>query len=73
MVGPMGRNVDDLTYITRATLEGAQRPRKEFHFKGEQLLPIPWREVQLPVRLKIGYMTESGAVKVTISIVPHSS
>jgi len=33
---------------------------------GEKIMPIPWRDIQLPAKLKIGYFTEMGGVKVSI-------
>jgi hypothetical protein len=41
----------------------AARPG-ETSFGGEQMLPIPWREAKPPKRLRIGWYTEDGAIKV---------
>lgn len=58
----MGRTVADLTFASKtmvdlATASGADRGR-------ERIMPILWREVELPRRLRVGYFVECGGVKV---------
>ncbi|ORX37379.1 putative Acetamidase [Kockovaella imperatae] len=53
--GPMARTVDDLIFASRTVL--SLIPKMEGSFKGESLIPLPWRETEQPKRLKIGYFT----------------
>lgn len=61
-VGPMARSVDDLIFASRTMLTLAQRSLVSLN--GEQLLPIQWREVELPKKLRVGYFTDDHAIKV---------
>ncbi|WVQ83646.1 hypothetical protein IAT38_005788 [Cryptococcus sp. DSM 104549] len=61
MVGPMARSVDDLIFASRTMIRLAQESTSGF--KGEQLLPIPWREELLPKKLRVGYWTNDQCVK----------
>ncbi|KAF8733457.1 hypothetical protein AX14_003820 [Amanita brunnescens Koide BX004] len=53
--GPMGRSVDDLELICRTA----------FGVRGNDynVMPIPFREVELPKKLRVGYFTSDGFVK----------
>ncbi|KAK8866117.1 hypothetical protein IAR55_001268 [Kwoniella newhampshirensis] len=59
MVGPMARNVDDLIFGTRNMIKLALTTS----FMGEQLLPLPWQDVELPKKLRIGYYTNDNCIK----------
>ncbi|ODN90188.1 amidase [Cryptococcus wingfieldii CBS 7118] len=61
VVGPMGRTVDDLIFSTRSVFNTIHEPSTEL--PGEQLLPIAWREVELPKKLKVGYWVDDHAIK----------
>ena len=58
----MARNVDDLEWSSRSmtglVMEHSDRG-------GEPLLPIPWRNVELPAKLSVGWFTEFGGVRVS--------
>lgn len=62
VVGPMARSVDDLIFASRIMLSLAQQ--SSVSLNGEQLLPIPWREVEVPKKLRVGYFTDDHAIKV---------
>jgi Asp-tRNA(Asn)/Glu-tRNA(Gln) amidotransferase A subunit family amidase len=55
--GPMGRGVDDLEAAARAVI--GRRGSGKFYFPA----PIPYRDVQLPKKLKFGYYLMDGLVK----------
>ncbi|WVQ77023.1 hypothetical protein IAR50_006702 [Cryptococcus sp. DSM 104548] len=61
VVGPMARTVDDLIFSTRSVLNTIHEPSTDL--PGEQLMPIPWREVDLPKKLKVGYWVDDHAIK----------
>ena len=57
--GPMARTLHDVEMYSRIVVDSqpwAQDPR---------CLPIPWREIALPAKLKIGVMWDDGVVKTT--------
>jgi Asp-tRNA(Asn)/Glu-tRNA(Gln) amidotransferase A subunit family amidase len=60
----MARNVSDLTFAARGMYSIAQEKRDEGYMMRQRVLPIPWREVELPRKMKIGYFIEEGSVKV---------
>ena len=55
--GPMGRGVEDLEIAARAVI--GRRGSDKFYFP----VPIPYRDVQLPKKLKFGYYLMDGLVK----------
>jgi Asp-tRNA(Asn)/Glu-tRNA(Gln) amidotransferase A subunit family amidase len=55
--GPMGRGVDDLEAAARAVI--GKRGSHTFYFPA----PVPYRDVQLPKKLKFGYYLMDGLVK----------
>ena len=55
--GPMGRGVEDLEVAARAIV--GRRGSDKFYFPA----PIPYRDVQLPKKLKFGYYLMDGLVK----------
>ena len=55
--GPMGRGVEDLEIAARAII--GKRGNGKFYFPA----PIPYRDVQLPKKLKFGYYLMDGLVK----------
>ena len=57
--GPMGRAVEDLEAAARAII--GRRGGDKFYFP----VPMPYRDVQLPKRLKFGYYLMDGLVKVS--------
>lgn len=59
----MARSVNDLAFQAKTMITMALEDECQ-SFKGEQLLPIPWQELSLPKKLKIGYYTDDGVVKV---------
>ncbi|WWD17676.1 hypothetical protein CI109_102117 [Kwoniella shandongensis] len=61
IVGPMGRNVDDLAFGARNMLTLAQESTARIN--GEQLIHMPWKEVELPKKLRVGYFTEDNCIK----------
>ena len=64
MAGPMARNISDLTFAAKGMYSVAQEKRDEGYMMRQRVLPIPWREVELPEKMKIGYFIEEGSVKV---------
>jgi hypothetical protein len=69
MVGPMARSSTDLAFAARATIGATvyAYERGAYKFRGEQIVPIPWRHEVLRSerKLRIGYYVEDGAVKVS--------
>lgn len=69
MVGPMARSSADLAFAACVTIGATvdAYERGAYKFRGEQIVPIPWREevLQSRRRLRIGYYVEDGAVKVS--------
>ncbi|ORY29336.1 amidase signature domain-containing protein [Naematelia encephala] len=61
MVGPMTRSVTDLTFASKTMIGLAQKP--DYLPRGEVLLPIPWREPEIPKKLRIGWWVEDDIVK----------
>ena len=61
MSGPLAKTVADLTFASRnmVNLTLAAPP-----LGGEVLMPVPWREPNLPQKLKIGWWVEEAAFKV---------
>jgi len=55
--GPIGRGVEDLEAAARAII--GRRGSDKFYFP----VPIPYRDVQLPKKLKFGYYLMDGLVK----------
>jgi Asp-tRNA(Asn)/Glu-tRNA(Gln) amidotransferase A subunit family amidase len=64
MAGPMARNVSDLTFAAEGMYSIARQKRDEGYMMRQRVLPIPWRKVELPRKMKIGYFIEEGSVKV---------
>lgn len=58
----MARSVDDLIFASKIITELTHA--RDRGIDGETLLPIPWREIKLPSRLRVGYFIETGGVKV---------
>nr|XP_018999641.1 amidase [Kwoniella mangroviensis CBS 8507]OCF63102.1 amidase [Kwoniella mangroviensis CBS 8507] len=63
MVGPMGRTVDDLIFASRSILDLTHSQVADLCFRGEMLIPLPWKEVDLPRQLKVGYWTQDHLIK----------
>ncbi|WVW82528.1 hypothetical protein I302_104539 [Kwoniella bestiolae CBS 10118] len=63
MVGPMGRTVDDLIFASRSILNLVHSDVADLGFMGEMLIPLPWKEVELPRKLKVGYWTQDHLIK----------
>ncbi|KAJ2923905.1 hypothetical protein H1R20_g13191, partial [Candolleomyces eurysporus] len=53
--GPMGRSMDDITMLAKVLFgkQGAQR----------DVAPAPFREIEIPKKLKFGYYTSDGFIK----------
>jgi hypothetical protein len=66
MAGPMARNVTDLKFAAKGMYSIAQEKRDEGYMMRQRVLPIPWREIELPRKMKIGYFIEEGSVKVCL-------
>jgi len=64
MAGPMARNISDLTFAAKGMYSVAQEKRDEGYMMRQRVLPIPWREIEIPKKMKIGYFIEEGSVKV---------
>lgn len=64
MLGPMARNVSDLTFISKGIYELAQAERETGNMLRQRVMPVPWRDVELPKKLKVGYWIDDGAFKV---------
>lgn len=60
----MARNVSDLKFAARGMYSIAQQMRDEGYMMRQRIIPVPWHEVELPKKLKIGYFIEEGCVKV---------
>lgn len=52
-LGPMGRSVDDLELGLKVVIEAECKKAKV-----EGSVPLPWREVELPKKLKFGYFVD---------------
>lgn len=52
----MARSAEDLKLITKAVYDGALR--RNLHATELGLIPLPYREVDLPKKLKFGYYEE---------------
>jgi len=61
--GPMARNVADLTFEAKVLHTTCYDMRDTGTMMRERILPIPWREVKLPEKLKIGYFIEADVFK----------
>jgi len=59
----MARNVDELTFAARVALQTTMKALEEKRLQGDNVVPLPWREANLPKVLKIGYWTDDGFVK----------
>ncbi|KAM0752009.1 amidase signature enzyme [Meredithblackwellia eburnea MCA 4105] len=53
--GPMARSIDDLEAALRVLINGSAALARKF-----PVLPVPYREVKLPKKLKIGYYLSDG-------------
>jgi Asp-tRNA(Asn)/Glu-tRNA(Gln) amidotransferase A subunit family amidase len=56
--GPMARNFDDLQLAFQVVAEAT------CDFRGEQVLRLPWRDANVPQRLKVGWYVEDECIKV---------
>ncbi|OCF37665.1 amidase [Kwoniella heveanensis BCC8398] len=61
VVGPMGRTVADLTFASKAMLNLVHTT--DVGLRGEMLSPLPWQEVEIPRKLKVGYWTQDHLIK----------
>ncbi|BGP15819.1 hypothetical protein JCM10213_005697 [Rhodosporidiobolus nylandii] len=55
-MGGMGRCVEDVELVHKVLIDAAPRLVED----GEALVPTPWREVQLPKKLRFGYFLNDG-------------
>lgn len=60
----MARTVADLTFQTQTMLDLAARTPDAFD--GEQIMTQPWKAVDLPKKMRIGWYTEGAGVKVDL-------
>ena len=60
----MARTVADLAFAARGMYSIAQKQRDEGYMMRQRVLPIPWKEVELPKKMKIGCFIEEGSVRV---------
>ncbi|BEI88930.1 uncharacterized protein CcaverHIS019_0202920 [Cutaneotrichosporon cavernicola] len=64
VVGPMARNVDDLTFASKAMIDAVMENIENHDYvQVENVVPLPWREAMLPKRMRIGYWLEDGVVR----------
>lgn len=61
----MALTVDELTFASRVAIQSTVALMEEKRFAMDNVVPLPWREANLPNKLKIGYWTDDGFVKVT--------
>ena len=57
--GPLARTLDDVVLYSKSIIDA------EPWFKDPKLYPIPWREVELPQKLKFAVIWDDGFVRVT--------
>eukprot|EP01117_Protostelium_nocturnum_P011702 TRINITY_DN4258_c0_g1_i1.p1 TRINITY_DN4258_c0_g1~~TRINITY_DN4258_c0_g1_i1.p1 ORF type:complete len:371 (-),score=119.00 TRINITY_DN4258_c0_g1_i1:53-1165(-) len=57
VTGPMARSVKDLQFVSKLILE------KDLTVYDPESLPIKWREVELPKKLRFGYYVDDRVVK----------
>ncbi|KAH8681846.1 amidase [Xylariales sp. PMI_506] len=57
--GPLARTLEDITLYSKSVIDG------EPWLRDSKCLPIPWREPQLPARLRIAVMWDDGMVRPT--------
>ncbi|WRT64349.1 uncharacterized protein IL334_001281 [Kwoniella shivajii] len=62
MVGPMARTVDDLIFASK-TMINMTHSVADLGFNGEIFIPLPWKEVELPKKLRVGYWTQDHLIK----------
>lgn len=63
MSGPLARTVADLTFQSKVVIDCVAEA--QYNLGGEYLLPIPWRPVELPKKLKFGYYVDDGCIPVS--------
>lgn len=54
-MGPMGRSIDDIELATRVQCDASVGLART-----EGLIPLPYRDVELPKKLKFGYYLTDG-------------
>lgn len=59
----MARTVDDLIFQSKTMISMATE-QDGTTFGGEQIIHLRWNEYAVPKKLKIGWYTEDGAIKV---------
>ncbi|KFY15664.1 hypothetical protein V492_01861 [Pseudogymnoascus sp. VKM F-4246] len=57
--GPLARTLDDVILYSKSIIDA------EPWFKDPKLYPIPWRQIQLPQKLKFAVIWDDGFVRVT--------
>jgi Asp-tRNA(Asn)/Glu-tRNA(Gln) amidotransferase A subunit family amidase len=64
VVGPMARNVDDLTFASKSMIDAlVENIANHDYVQVENVVPLPWREPNLPKRMRIGYWLDDGVVR----------
>lgn len=63
----MALTVDELTFASRVAIQSTVAALADKRFAGDNVVPLPWREANLSKKLKIGYWTDDGFVKVSIT------
>ncbi|KAI9014268.1 amidase signature domain-containing protein [Hyaloraphidium curvatum] len=56
--GPFGRSVEDVELLTKLWVEKGPEMDSE-------AVPIPWRKVELPAKLRLGYFVDTDMLRVT--------
>lgn len=60
----MARTVDDLTFASKAMIDAFVENIANYDFvQVENVAPLPWREPNLPQRLRIGYWFDDGVAR----------
>lgn len=60
----MARNVDDLTFASKAMIDAViENIADHDYVQVENVVPLPWREPNLPKRMRIGYWLDDGVVR----------
>lgn len=59
--GPLAKSIEDLEYFTKHVVEVG------LEYDSEQV-PIPWKEVKLPAKLKLGYFVDTPVFRATPAV-----
>jgi hypothetical protein len=59
----MARSVSDLKLAAKTVIDLASTGLAPAN--GEALIPLPWRNAELPTKIRVGYWVQNDAIKVS--------